>query len=183
VKRKIVMNITKNILATIVTVAHEENEQLRKHGKGIFFMPELAFSYLVGKRITSEAIKVFGTQEIQWLPETNIGGGGPSDVVFKMQGQKSVVIEMKMRTGDNAYYSDVCKLSRLPREEYIKIFCAFVDALKKDGRYDARIKRLEKKAKEEQVLIERIGDFECFDTLDDAYSSPIQCVIAAWQVA
>lgn len=89
---------------------------------------------------------------------------------------------MKMRATDEAYYSDICKLRKLSSEEYLKICCALVDAFKKSGRNDERIKRVESKAEVDQIRIERIGDFECFDILDDAYSSPMQCVVAAWKV-
>ena len=58
------------LFETILEVAKTENDDLKKRfGKGVFFMPELAFAYLCGKSIILEQSSIFGNAEYNWVRE------------------------------------------------------------------------------------------------------------------
>jgi hypothetical protein len=50
----------------IAAVARQENQELRPLGRGIAFVPELAFAYLVGKAVTAQSSDIFGTPDVRW---------------------------------------------------------------------------------------------------------------------
>ena len=54
----------------IVDVARREDLILRRVGKGVLLIPELAFSYAVGRELASNAEDIFGTIEVTWKLES-----------------------------------------------------------------------------------------------------------------
>src|SRR4030095_7127583 len=65
----------------IAAVARQENQELRPLGRGIAFVPELAFAYLVGKAVTAQSSDIFGTRDVRWRTTnyTRFGDGRPDD--------------------------------------------------------------------------------------------------------
>ncbi len=69
------MTIGIKIFETILKVAEIENNDLRGNfGKGIFFMPELAFAYSCGKSIMLNQISILGDTEYNWVREKKYKG-------------------------------------------------------------------------------------------------------------
>ena len=58
------------LFSTILQVAEDENKYLFDHfRKGIFFMPELAFSYQCGKAVMEDKTSILGNSEYSWVRE------------------------------------------------------------------------------------------------------------------
>lgn len=131
----------KSLYKTISEVVESlESELFQNYKKGIFFVPELHFAFEVGKAIFRDRIEIFGIEQIEWLRETNLGNGGPSDLVFKV-GEEWAVFEFKISDTWKAYEKDIKKLQKLSEIEGFKgesYFVALVDAFpgKSDGRMD-----------------------------------------------
>jgi hypothetical protein len=129
------------LFETIYKVAETiENELSADYGKGIFFVPELHFAFEVGKAIFKSRQEIFGVDKIEWLRETNLKNGGPSDLVFKTDAEW-IVFEFKIADTWNSYEKDIKKLQRL--SEFIDFqgemyFVALVDTFpeKVDGRME-----------------------------------------------
>jgi Holliday junction resolvase-like predicted endonuclease len=130
VEPKSLFDTIKNTICTI------ENELKNLDNKGVFFAPELFIAFCIGKDIFISRENIFGTQKIDWLRETYLGNGGPSDIIFKKD-ETYVVIELKLRSTIDAYKKDVEKLKKLP-EAYEKFFCVLIDQIPEniDGRAD-----------------------------------------------
>lgn len=130
-----------SLFKTISEIAESlESELYLNYRKGIFFVPELHFAFEVGKAIFEKRNEIFGLEQIEWLRETNLGNGGPSDLVFKV-GKEWAVFEFKISDTWKAYEKDIKKLQNLSEIEGFKgkrYFVALVDAFpgKQDGRMD-----------------------------------------------
>ncbi|MBR9859787.1 hypothetical protein GYB22_03380 [bacterium] len=103
---------TLNQILTELTL--REDEQLRAlTGKGIFFIPELAFAYLCGKALFS---KNEISKEYIWVRERTYPEYGIADLVLEPIDQsvhKEIVLEFKMDVAIDSYISDIIKLQRL----------------------------------------------------------------------
>jgi hypothetical protein len=132
------------LFETISNVAESiEKELTVEFKKGIFFVPELHFAFEVGKALYRSRMEVFGVDKIDWLRETNLGNGGPSDLVFQA-GEEFIVFEFKIAGTSHAYQKDIEKLQRLSekgRFQGYRFFVALIDRFW--GKPDARIDYLE----------------------------------------
>jgi hypothetical protein len=82
----------------IAAVARQENQELRPLGRGIAFVPELAFAYLVGKAVTAQSSDIFGTPDVRWSTDELIAGFGRASLVFHPAAPgKAVVVEFKRK--------------------------------------------------------------------------------------
>lgn len=175
------MDTLNKIAEAIYKVAEYENKMLEKiANKGIFFMPEIAFAYTCGKEIMRSRREIFGTENVRWLREVNLGNGGPSDLVFELNDNKKLVIEFKA-AHDHTYYDyhqDIKKLSILKDPNITKVFCALIDTftskLPDDGR-QRKVTRLQ------DINVEPIFQ-KSFPTLQNKYVNEISCVVAVWLV-
>jgi hypothetical protein len=79
---------------TIIEVARHEDLILRRVGKGIFLVPELAFVYAVGRELAIKAESVLGTAAL-WLPESTICESGRTDLEFDVDNPPGLAIEFK----------------------------------------------------------------------------------------
>ena len=78
----------------IAAVARQENQELRPLGRGIAFVPELAFAYLVGKAVTAQSSDIFGTPDVRWSTDELIAGFGRASLVFHPAAPgRAVVVE------------------------------------------------------------------------------------------
>ena len=113
------------LFETIYELACKENKELiQKFGKGIFFMPELAFSYLCGKSIMMEQSSIFGADDYTWVREKAFKNYGIADMVFESKSDNpETVIEFKMDDTYHNYLRDVEKLRGL-EGNFKKYFCA-----------------------------------------------------------
>ena len=103
-------------------VASIENDNLRENfNKGIFFMPELAFSYECGKALKIRHSSL-SKDEFELYRELKLENGGISDIVFKSN-STTVVVEFKMDDKIGAYIKDIQKLQKLPFS-YERYFCS-----------------------------------------------------------
>ena len=99
----------------IVDVARKEDLILRRVGKGILLIPELAFTYLVGRQIALYAESIFGTNNVSWKPETTItSDSGRTDLVFDVRDRKGIAIEFKIGGMGESYIRDIDKLKAIP---------------------------------------------------------------------
>ena len=103
------------LFATILKVATDENVILMEQfGKGIFFMPELAFAYLCGKSIMKNQTAIFGNIEYHWVREKEYKNYGIADMLFEvMDDSPEIMIEFKMDIPSYKYLADIEKLRRL----------------------------------------------------------------------
>lgn len=178
------MVINENVLLAIrqeiISFAESEDEILRRHfKKGIFFMPELAFVYGVGKTIALNSKKVFPGQEVEWKREIKVGEGGPCDLVLDVLNVGRIMIEFKMSDRAESYIDDVKKLKNRSEVRATRLFCALSDVFTKKLPADPRIQLMEL---EYSSTIRRIGELHQFPTLGDKYTGPIHCVIGLWLV-
>ncbi len=171
-----------NIHKRIGDLARKEDEKLRKVRKGIFYMPELAFAYSVGKDLYYASRQIFGKSAVDWQREVVIGHGGPSDLVIRLKSGKDgkdLVIEFKMRETWGKYIADIEKLESLDGSEYDRMFVALVDASLSRAAEDVRIVSIQRRFSRLKRLGN--GEFQSFRTLQDGYlNREVLCVIAAW---
>lgn len=165
-----------NIGQHIYEMAFQENQQLSKLGKGIFFMPELALAYLIGKDIAEHQNDIFGSTSFNWQREIK-GAGGLTDIILEYDNSKKVYIELKMSNTYHSYEKDIIKLSQIKEAKCIKLFCALIDVFKSVGPNDERIKNMDS-----LVSIKKVLQSEPFDTKYDRYSQDMQCIVGIWQV-
>ena len=172
----------KKIAETIHHVAMREDVELSELvNEGIFFVPELAFAYAVGKKIMDNRETIFDGEPVKWRREIDLGNGRPTDLVFEYDDGKRIAIEFKISGKESAYLGDIQKLLKLPAENTARIFCALVDAFEKEGRNDARVQAVEKKLPDAQIS-PLLNPFPIFSTKQVRYQSPIVCVVGVWSV-
>ena len=172
-------SILLSIHKEIISFAKTEDQFLSNHlNKGIFFMPEIAFVYGVGKAIMSKYKEIFLDHKVEWLREIRLEKGGPCDLIFDVENAGKIVIEFKVRSTLEAYSQDVQKLKYLIGDNATRLFCALSNVFEKDLPADLRIKRLED---EYSSSIQRVGDLYNFPTWD-VYAHPIYCVIGFWKI-
>lgn len=178
--------ILEKILEKIETVAIEEEKELSSIGKdcGIFDMPELAFAYVCGKSIMKKCKDVFGQDDVIWQREIDLGNGGPTDLVFRLQHMNRLIaIEFKMRDKIDKYLQDVEKLlainpDKVQNMQISRIFCAVVDSFAVKKEADERIAALDSDPRLRPFKKERL----IFETKQKWYSSPVVCVLCFWEV-
>ena len=179
-------SILEKIAEKIEYVAHEEEKELRSIGKdgGIFDMPELAFAYVCGKWIMKNCQDVFGHDDVVWQREIDLGNGGPTDLVFRLQQMNRLIaVEFKMRDKIDNYRRDVDKLLAINPDKaknmaITRVFCALVDTFSHKGPNDERILALDSDPRLRSIKKERL----IFDTKQKWYSSNIACVLCIWEV-
>lgn len=162
-------------------VAKRENDALEEilgnSDRGsIFDVPELAFSYLVGKEMLSQSRKRLGHEaSLDWAQERSLGNGGPTDLVFRADGARPLAVEFKVSGTSPAYDADIAKLARLDGETYDRVFCALVDAFSTTGERDQRIEKLGADQR-----VERIGKCAPLPARHAGYVSDIVCIPTLW---
>lgn len=176
------------------TIRKEDSELNLLHDKGIFFLPELAITYLVGKELVKNAEKVFNCSVENWWPETRVAPDfGPVDLVIKLRNNLKFLFEFKVRSNIKTYGDDIEKLlkikSRLGSEsdKYHMYFCGLMDCFAGDeinqnkviagieNRFTNQIKR----------VAEQNHFFDYFTTKDHAVqymNKTMSCVIGLWSV-
>jgi hypothetical protein len=128
-----IYSINDNIFNIIKRVIKQEEAELKALcGKGIFFMPEIALAYAIGKEIYINRELVFGNNDVEWLREVTFDkAGGPSDLVFKLPTYDDKYlfwnIEFKVADTKDSYLNDINKLKRLP-DDHEGLFCAITDS-------------------------------------------------------
>lgn len=117
------------------TVVNIDKELKEINETGIFFAPELYISFCIGKEIMQNRLTIFNSTNVKWERESNLGNGGPSDIIFKIDHNCTIVIELKIRDKINSYKRDIEKLKRCEYHGY-KFFCVLADSFKptKDNR-------------------------------------------------
>ena len=172
--------MVKKISNLIVDIARKEDLILRRIGKGILFIPELSFTYLVGRQIALNTESIFGTNNVLWKPETSISAdSGRIDLVFDVQGGAGIAIEFKIGGKSDSYIRDINKLKAIPGD-YEKIFCALIDAWPENLYSDGRIQAVESQQGVYRVCRDKFFDF--FSTLHDSYKSQLCCIVGVWHV-
>lgn len=150
-----------------------DSELRQLNNTGIFFAPELYIAFCLGRDIYKNRDRIFGTSDVKWLRETNLGNGGPSDICFEVENRK-VVFELKLRDTSHAYNADVEKLKRLTEIEE-KFFCVLLDKIKDD---DGRLLNLVSMS---QSAINNVGQYN-FPTWNNWYSSNVSCSLNLFKV-
>ncbi|MCE9614890.1 MAG: hypothetical protein K8T26_11475 [Lentisphaerae bacterium] len=169
-----------------VAVAQEEDKELRQLcGEGIFWMPELAFAYAVGKH----AIKVLNSgnrneSPYQWRRETQIDGQGPVDLIIMEPSGTEVVVEFKMRDTESAYVADINKLHALKSNNPSRraAFCVLCDAWDDHWQDDPRLQVIQRLSSAGEPSVRPIGDAVPIQTVQNRYAGKIACVVAMWEV-
>jgi hypothetical protein len=181
IKKDNIRHILKKIGEQVYDVAVKEDlSLLESSGKGIFFVPELAFAYLCGKSIMENRKKIFGDLDAVWTREVNLGSDGPTDMVIELSSGISIAIEFKLRDTATAYVKDLEKLSRLSGDQYIKTFCALIDTFTKSLPGDGRIAAIE--SIKPNYKVESILKPNPFATKQDWYAGEVSCVVGFWEV-
>ena len=163
-----------SLFQIILKVAIQENKCLKNEfGKGIFFMPELAFSYLCGKSImTSDSVT--GNLQYNWVREKEFKNYGFADLVLEpTNGGPEAVIEFKMDSTYHNYVADANKL-RLLKGNYIKFFCGlkwvYADQV------DEFMEILRRELRSELV------DYKDFETIVHGNKRGDRCLLSLWEI-
>jgi hypothetical protein len=165
---------------TIIEVARHEDLILRRVGKGIFLVPELALIYAVGRELAIKAESVLATAGAQWLPESIIGESGRTDLVFHVNNSPGLAIEFKC--GD--VHVDECeralwKLAAIDPGDYTRVFCALIATWPTTISEEPRIERIEKGP----VPVKRLTkDLDFFSTFHTAFKNQVCCLIGIWEI-
>lgn len=170
------------------TIRKEDLELYQLHNKGIFFLPELAVTYLVGKAILFNSERIFGCKVKEWISENRVRPDlGPTDLVLKLENNTTVIFEFKTRRHTKNFINDINKLAGIESSNYVKFFCALIDCYA--GEEFNGNKTIEVIEKEVGTKITRVVEqnkfFDYFTTKDHAvqYShKQMSCVIGLWQV-
>ena len=162
----------------IAAVARNEDRELSAFGKGILYVPELAFAYLAAKAIVSRKSEIFDTSTVDWLPETGLGGPGRSDLVFRPAAGRAVVVEFKMNRGREDYVADLRKLQSLGTS-YDRLFCGVLGASSDGIDTDPRIVAVEHVP---DIPVRRVYAFESFETKQPSLVQSVCCVVGVWQI-
>lgn len=173
-------DILEKIGKEIYSVAKLENSFLEPLDQGIFFVPELAFAYLCGRSIINNKEIIFGSIDVNWKREENIGSGGPTDIILELSNGKCIAIEFKLRDKASAYIKDLAKLSRLPSENYVRLFCVLIDTFTESLPCDGRLSQIESFA---GAKIEPIFKPEPFPTKQNWYVKDVSCVMGLWEIS
>lgn len=175
----------KNIIAA---VAEREDRDLFPFKKGIFFLPEHAFSYLVGKEIVRHSMEIFGCEVKSWKTECNDPGSGRSDLVLEFESRNSIVFEFKSRYlpyTKRGYIKDIQNLSDIDSSKYTRYFCALLDCID-DSMVCRNISEIENILPDTlNSIIEPDNNFYSFKTLDHSNlykDKEIICVIGLWEI-
>ena len=176
-------SVSLKIRKLIQDVIENEYKALAKLNldKGIFFLPELGLTYLIGKALVKNAVDVFGCEVKNWDPEWGMGSGKPFDLVITLTNDKVYLFEFKIRQKSKSYIKDINKLRAIDLEME-KYFCAFIDCPLENYPNPLRVKEVEASVGE---FIERVCDddfFPGFDTIDHYYKNKLECVFAMWKV-
>ena len=168
---------------TIVNALRKEDLELSQiHNKGIFFLPELAITYIVGKAIMLDAEKIFGVQVEEWKSDCKSNETKErTDLILKLANEKILFFELKKRCNAKDYADAINRLKKIPSDSF-KFFCAVMDC-------DAgkEIKQTEEQEIKFGNEVKRIVDgnkfFDYFTTRDLKYNDKqICCVVGLWQV-
>ena len=175
--------ICANIRATIINIALREEAILRQAGKGIFFMPELAFAYDVGKEIYLTRKAVLLDESYEWKREEKVAEGyGIADLIFENgKREDRIVFEFKVLSKDYKYKADILKLKELPKEN-LKLFCSLEEVFTKsiNDESNRRIKRI---AADYKDSISKVGEDFYFSTdLKPRYQQDVVCFVELWRV-
>ena len=124
-------------------------------------------------------LEIFGTKNVQWLREINLGNGGPSDLVFEFDNKK-IVIEFKASHNltSAACHQDIKKLSILEGDSVIRIFCALFDTFTKNLPDDGRQKNV---TEIKNINVKCIFNKD-FPTKQNKFNNEISCVVVVWLV-
>ena len=175
-----IKNISKNIYNEIVSLALREESLLKRLEKGIFSIPELAFTYEVGKSLVLNQERIFGSKGWQFDREIKIDSNGPTDLILTNNSfDKKILIEFKIKYTYEAYINDIEKLKSYSPDKYLKYFCALIDAFYDKNINDERIKKLNELYN--QNFIWKPKNFEFFTTLN-YYKKQNVCVVGFWQI-
>ncbi len=173
------MEVIDNLAKLITEVAKKENDVLSGiPDLGIFHMPELAFAYECGKAAMLNSAEIFGHNTPIWVREKDLGNGGPTDLLFEFNDGNKIAIEFKLRDNSDSYKKDVVKLSKLPDENTIKIFCALIDVFDKKLPDDGRQEEVEANSGHQIKVISKSS----FPTKQNWYQTPTSCVVCLWLV-
>lgn len=165
----------------IVDTARQEDSILKKVGKGIFQIPELAFTYAVGREIAINAENIFNNSNVRWLPEETITtSSGRTDLVFVSPGSKGLAIEFKIGGPLDSYKKDIDKLSKIDSTKYERIFCALIDAWPDKLLNDPRVLAVEENDLSTRLCRDDFFDF--FATLHEKYKNQLCCVVGVWHI-
>lgn len=177
-------SVSLKIRDVIQSVIENEDSELRKLNlnKGIFFLPELGLTYLIGKELVKNAVDVFGCEIKSWDPEWGMGSGKPFDLVITLENRKIYLFEFKTRQKSASYINDIRKLKNIDQDNVEKYFCAFIDCPNKNLPEPIRVKDVERDCGEFIVRITNEKYFESFETIDHYKLKPINCVFAMWKV-
>jgi hypothetical protein len=164
----------------IIEVARHEDLILRRVGKGIFLVPELAFVYAVGRELAIRAESVLGTAGARWLPESTNCEFGRTDLVFNVNNSPGLAI--KFECGDvhvDKCERDLMKLAAIDPGHYTRVFCALIPTWPTTISEDSRIERVEKGP----VPVKRLTkDLDFFSTFHTAFKNQVCCLIGMWEI-
>jgi hypothetical protein len=174
--------ICQNIRAAIINVALKEEAILRQAGKGIFFMPELAFAYEVGKEIYFNRKSILFNENYVWKREGKVGQGyGIADLIFENKNdlKDTIVIEFKVLNKEGEFERDIIKLQKLP-DHYLRLFCALEDIFVKDSNMPTS-RRIFRVSERHSGLKPIVKEPFFFSTASN-YQQPVFCSVELWRV-
>ena len=165
------LRLFNSIKDTVFSIDKDLNQT---NNTGIYFAPELYISFCIGKDILKRQEEIFNTTNVEWLREINLGNGGPTDIIFKVDNKYSI-IELKIRDNIHSYKSDVDKLKRLKLNAN-KFFCVLVDTFT-----DTTDKRLINLENDYGNNIVKVGGVS-FQTWNNLYKKNVFCILNLYSI-
>ena len=171
--------IVENLKKIIFRAAEHEDRDLNVIcDKGIFFLPEMAFAYIVGREIARNAEQVFEDKKYNWVRENTLDELGMATAIFEAAdpAEQSILIQFKMRDTYLSYLNDIKDL-RKQKSDYRRLFCAVVEVF--EQQYDEYFRSLKEAFGREANFI---GTTRPFYTWSDRYKQQIVYIIGLWEI-
>lgn len=164
------------LFETILEIVERENQYLKELNKDIFFIPELALSYQIGKAVVSNP-SIFNSYKYKWFREKKYVNYGLADVIFELpELNHTLVVEFKMDGSyKRDYLQDIIKLRKLKGKDFTKLFCSlkWVYAEEVDEIID----------KMKHTFEAGLIDHKAIDIYISGNNRHNQCLISLWQVS
>lgn len=171
----------RNLIFDVIKKEDSDLAELNKN-KGIFFLPELGLTYMIGKALVKNAVDVFGCDVKSWDAEWGLGIISPIDLVIELENNVKYLFEFKTRQKSASYINDIRKLRNISLQNTEKYFCAFIDCPLEYFPHPKRIKSVEYDIGK---FIERVSEeefFKSFDAIDHYNGKKLKCIFAMWRI-
>jgi len=131
-------SIIKNIYEEILKTAKELDSDCQKDFHfGLFYMPELAYTYECAKHLMENKASMFGADEVRCYRDSKIGDNGINDLIIE-HNKVNYVFEIKLDKSSDYYISDIQKLHKTKYESNVIKICLFCKCFSENDKGNER---------------------------------------------